>query len=229
MPTVVEAQAMITALRPKIESIVDNLSDTTTTLRSEVQRVDATVNDAVDRARLQIIRADELLSRTLDRVEQTSDMVLYARRDYMIARRNPSGHGEIVALRTTAGEDDFRRAAPQQIGHGFARVLDRGPRLLPMVMDGRGIAEALLEVGTHGLEHLGQNRRCRVVVEIDALHTEPTSILRDFRVYRTDSGTDRRDLACYVAGGDSDMAKETLQATSLPLVDRHVMAWIFRA
>ena len=75
MPTVVEVQAIITALRPKIENIVDNLGETTTTLRSEVQRVDATVNDAVDRGRLQIIRADELLSRTLDRVEQTSDMV----------------------------------------------------------------------------------------------------------------------------------------------------------
>jgi hypothetical protein len=75
MPTVVEVQAMITTLRPKIETIVDNLSETTTTLRSEVRRVDATVNDAVDRARLQIIRADELLSRTLDRVEQTSDLV----------------------------------------------------------------------------------------------------------------------------------------------------------
>lgn len=75
MPTVVEAQAMITALRPKIENIVENLSETTTTLRSEVQRVDATVNDVIDRARLQVIRADELLSRTLDRVEQTSDLV----------------------------------------------------------------------------------------------------------------------------------------------------------
>jgi hypothetical protein len=75
MPTVTEVQALITALRPRIEIIVENLSDTTTILRSEVRRVDATVNDAVDRARLQIIRADELLSRTLDRVEQTSDLV----------------------------------------------------------------------------------------------------------------------------------------------------------
>jgi len=75
MPTVVEAQAMMSTLRPKIETIVENLSETTTTLRSEVRRVDATVNDAIDRARLQIIRADELLSRTLDRVEQTSEIV----------------------------------------------------------------------------------------------------------------------------------------------------------
>ena len=75
MPTIVEAQAMMSVLRPKIETIVENLSETTTTLRSEVRRVDATVNDAIDRARLQIIRADELLSRTLDRVEQTSEIV----------------------------------------------------------------------------------------------------------------------------------------------------------
>ena len=75
MPTIVEAQAMMSVLRPKIETIVENLSETTTTLQSEVQRVDATVNDAIDRARLQIIRADELLSRTLDRVEQTSEIV----------------------------------------------------------------------------------------------------------------------------------------------------------
>jgi phage-related protein len=75
MPTVMEVQAMISTLRPKVEIIADNLSETTTTLRAEVRRVDATVNDVIDRTRLQIIRADELLSRTLDRVEQTSDMV----------------------------------------------------------------------------------------------------------------------------------------------------------
>lgn len=75
MPTVAQAQEMITALRPKIEVIAENLSHTTTILRSEVQRVDATVNDVLDRTRLQVIRADELLSRTLDRVEQTSEMV----------------------------------------------------------------------------------------------------------------------------------------------------------
>jgi NAD+--asparagine ADP-ribosyltransferase len=75
MPTVVEAQEMMTNLRPKVEVIVDNLADATTLMRSEIQRIDATVNDVVDRARLQVIRADELFSRTLDRVEQTSDIV----------------------------------------------------------------------------------------------------------------------------------------------------------
>lgn len=75
MPTVGEAQQMLTLLRPKVEVIVENLEETTTILRAEIKRVDATVNDVVDRARLQVIRADELMSRTLDRVEQTSEMV----------------------------------------------------------------------------------------------------------------------------------------------------------
>jgi len=75
MPTVVEAQEMMSHMRPKLEVIVDNMEDATTVLRGQIQRVDATVNDVIDRARLQVIRADELFSRTLDRVEQTSDMV----------------------------------------------------------------------------------------------------------------------------------------------------------
>lgn len=75
LPTVEQAQLMLTEMRPKLQVIADNLEETTSTLRDQVVRVDAAVSDVVDRARLQIIRADELLSRTLDRVEQTSDMV----------------------------------------------------------------------------------------------------------------------------------------------------------
>jgi hypothetical protein len=75
MPTVAEAQQMLTVLRPRVEVIVENLEETTTIARAEIKRIDATVNDVMDRARLQVIRADELLGRTLDRVEQTSDMV----------------------------------------------------------------------------------------------------------------------------------------------------------
>jgi hypothetical protein len=75
MPTVVEAQEMMSHMRPKLEVIVDNMEDATTMFRGQIKRVDATVNDVIDRTRLQVIRADELFSRTLDRVEQTSDMV----------------------------------------------------------------------------------------------------------------------------------------------------------
>ncbi len=75
VPTIAQAEALLTEMRPKLRVIADNLEESTTVLRDQVQRVDAAVNDVVDRGRLQIIRADELLSRTLDRVEQTSDMV----------------------------------------------------------------------------------------------------------------------------------------------------------
>jgi len=75
VPTVEQAEAMLTEINPKLQVIADNLQASTTVLRDQVQRVDATVRDAVDRGHLQIIRADELLTRTLDRVEQTSDMV----------------------------------------------------------------------------------------------------------------------------------------------------------
>lgn len=75
LPGLEQAQEALTALRPKVEVIVDNLEGTTTVVRNQIERVDAAVNDVVDRARLQVIRADELLGRTLDRVEHTSELV----------------------------------------------------------------------------------------------------------------------------------------------------------
>jgi len=75
LPTVEIAQSMLTDLRPKLESLVGNLADSSATVRAQVERLDATFNDVVDRTRLQVIRADELLGRTLDRVEQTTEMV----------------------------------------------------------------------------------------------------------------------------------------------------------
>src|ERR1700722_13801500 len=75
MPSVEQAQEMMTEMRPKLGVIMDNLQDTSTLVCSQIQRVDATVNDVVDRTRLQVIRADELFTRTLDRVEQTSEIV----------------------------------------------------------------------------------------------------------------------------------------------------------
>lgn len=75
MPTVEQAQQMLTGMRPRLQVIVENMEGATTVIRSQVERMDATVNDVIDRARLQIIRGDELLTRTLDRVEQTSEVV----------------------------------------------------------------------------------------------------------------------------------------------------------
>lgn len=75
LPTVEQAQLMMTELRPKLEVIADNFEGASTVIRSQIERVDATVTDAMDRARLQIIRGDELLTRTMDRVEHTSEIV----------------------------------------------------------------------------------------------------------------------------------------------------------
>jgi len=75
LPTAETVQLMLTDLRPKIETMVSNFSDSSTVVRNQIERMDATLNDIVDRTRLQVIRADELVGRTLDKVEQTTDMV----------------------------------------------------------------------------------------------------------------------------------------------------------
>jgi hypothetical protein len=75
LPTVETAQGMLVELRPKIESMTANVSESTTLVRNQLIRLDATVTDILDRTRLQVIRADELLNRTMDRVEETSEVV----------------------------------------------------------------------------------------------------------------------------------------------------------
>ncbi|MGA8622514.1 MAG: hypothetical protein WB660_28830 [Candidatus Sulfotelmatobacter sp.] len=75
LPAIETAQSILAEIRPKVQVIADNLTETTTVVRDEVQRLDAAVNDVVDRARLQVIRADDLLSRTLNRVEAASEIV----------------------------------------------------------------------------------------------------------------------------------------------------------
>lgn len=120
LPTIEQAQTMLTEVRPRLQVIAANLEHTSTTVRSQVERMDATVNDVVDRARLQVIRADELLSRTLDRVEQTSDMV---HKTVISPVRQLSGlmQGITVGLeflfggrgRRNGGGRDERRPVPQ--------------------------------------------------------------------------------------------------------------------
>src|SRR5258707_17764 len=54
LPTAELAHSMITELRPKIETVADNVSISTTMLRTQLERVDATLTDIVDRTRLQV-------------------------------------------------------------------------------------------------------------------------------------------------------------------------------
>jgi hypothetical protein len=75
LPTAELVQSMLVDLRPKVETIVTNASESTIVVRRQVERLDATISDMVDRARLQVIRADELLGRTLDHVESATELV----------------------------------------------------------------------------------------------------------------------------------------------------------
>jgi hypothetical protein len=75
IPTLESAQSLMVELRPKIDMIASNVTESTVLVKSQLQRVDATLNDALDRTRLQVIRADELLNRTMDKVEETTEVV----------------------------------------------------------------------------------------------------------------------------------------------------------
>jgi hypothetical protein len=75
LPTIETAQSMLVELRPKIEAMATNVSESSAVVRNQIHRLDATLTDVLDRTRLQVIRADELLNRTMDRVEETSEVV----------------------------------------------------------------------------------------------------------------------------------------------------------
>src|SRR6516165_4325972 len=111
-------------------------------------------------------------------------VMLDARGDHVIAGGDPSRDGEVIAFRSTTGKHDLRAGTAKQLGDGFPRVLDRSPRFLSVMMDGRSVPEALPEERAHGLEHLRQNRGSGVVVEVNAVHKDPTSILRDLKPQR---------------------------------------------
>jgi ElaB/YqjD/DUF883 family membrane-anchored ribosome-binding protein len=73
--TMETVQNLLAELRPKIDVISTNLSESSSLVRTQLGRIDATLTDALDRTRLQVIRADELLNRTMDKVEETSEVV----------------------------------------------------------------------------------------------------------------------------------------------------------
>ena len=75
LPTMETVQNMLVELRPKIDVMSTNFSESNTLVRNQLGRIDATLTDALDRTRLQVIRADELLNRTMDKVEETSEVV----------------------------------------------------------------------------------------------------------------------------------------------------------
>ena len=75
LPTAQLAHEMITELRPKITTVMDNVSVSTTMMRNQMERIDATLTDIIDRTRLQVIRADEFVNHTMDKLEETREAV----------------------------------------------------------------------------------------------------------------------------------------------------------
>src|ERR1700751_5917015 len=75
LPTAELAHSMMIELRPKIETVVDNVSVSTSMLRTQLERIDATLTDIVDRTRLQVIRADEFVTGTMDKLEEMREVV----------------------------------------------------------------------------------------------------------------------------------------------------------
>jgi hypothetical protein len=97
LPTAELAHTMISDLRPKIETLMDNVSVSSSTVRAQVERVDATLTDIVDRTRLQVIRADEFVTSTMDKLEETREAV---QRTVVSPVRHVSGllHGLTVGV-----------------------------------------------------------------------------------------------------------------------------------
>jgi methyl-accepting chemotaxis protein len=63
---------------PKVELVLDNVANITTTAHAGIGRVETTVNDVLDRARLQVIRADEMVTRAMDQMEETTEKVAHS-------------------------------------------------------------------------------------------------------------------------------------------------------
>ena len=72
LPTMETVQSFLVEVRPKIDAITTNVSESSALVKNQLARIDATLTDALDRTRLQVIRADELLNRTMDKVEELS-------------------------------------------------------------------------------------------------------------------------------------------------------------
>lgn len=75
IPALTLANEMLVDAKPKLATILENMTATTTTVRDQAERLNVTLTDIVDRTRLQVIRADEIVSRTMDRVEETTEAV----------------------------------------------------------------------------------------------------------------------------------------------------------
>ncbi len=72
LPAVESVQTLIVDNKERVEEIIGNLAEASSTARAQLLRIDGTVTDILDRTRLQVMRVDEITTSTLDKVEEAT-------------------------------------------------------------------------------------------------------------------------------------------------------------
>src|ERR1700679_4112040 len=83
---------------------------------------------------------------------------------------------QVIALRPAASKDNFRRPAAEEPGNARPRLLYCPTCVLAFLVNRRSIPEPLQQKPTHSLQHLGQQRRSGIGIQVDSPHH---SILRE--------------------------------------------------
>ena len=92
------------------------------------------------------------------------------RRNNVVAGAGESEDSQVVAFGATAGKHDLGRTTSYKRRQRLAGSLNGCTRVLSMMVDGGRVAEVLTEVGTHGVEDLGEDGRGGVIVEVNPAH-----------------------------------------------------------
>jgi len=116
----------------------------------------------------QVGNVDPALLQSLAGIQNS--VMLDLRCDYMLASLDDAEDRKIIGFGASAGKDDFCRATAKESRYRLPGALDGGPGVLPVMVDGRSVPELVQIVRAHCLKDLGQNRRGRIAIEVNALH-----------------------------------------------------------
>ena len=109
LPMIDTAQSMLTEYRPKLDLMVANVTETTTTVKAELERMRPGLEDVAMRAHLQALRVDDVMTQVLDRVSVAGDTVTQS-----VTRPLKQASGVIYAvatgIATLFGRGNYARA-----------------------------------------------------------------------------------------------------------------------
>ena len=69
-PILVQVQALVENVTPRIDSMVADASELTRLARSQAQKLDRVVSEALERVRMQLIHVDQILTGAMEAVEE---------------------------------------------------------------------------------------------------------------------------------------------------------------